>query len=131
MVDQTPSSSDATSVAAAAFGWIDSAGVGVGVDVDVDAGSGRTWYEPGTVLEDLYSGTAGVLLGCAEGHAAGLDLSRVAADARDRLIGLSGEPAGEYLDGDGLFIGWSGVAVAFAPGRAWLTTPMQVPRRPR
>ncbi len=66
--------------------------------------------------DDLYAGTAGVLLGCAEAAAAGLDVSPVAAGARDRLVRLAAEPAGAVLDGDGLFTGWAGVAVAL---RGW------------
>jgi lantibiotic modifying enzyme len=99
---------DVTSVAAEAFNWVDSVGV--------DTGIGRGWCEGATLSDDLYVGTAGVLLGCAEGVVAGLDLARIAAGARDRLIGLSGEPINAILDGDGLFTGWSGVGVAL---RAW------------
>jgi hypothetical protein len=44
-----------------AFAWIDA--------VEVEAGGGRTWQEDGKLADDLYSGTAGVLLGCAEATA--------------------------------------------------------------
>src|SRR4051812_5226546 len=54
----------------------------------------------GERVDDLYSGTAGVLLGCAEAVSAGEPagpgsaLGRVTAGARDRLIHLAGqEPA--------------------------------------
>ena len=107
-MDGTPELTDAASVAAQAFDWVDSVGVETGI--------GRGWCETGTLFDDLYCGTAGVLLGCAEGYASGLDVSRVATDARDRLVGLAREPAGARLDGDSLFSGWSGVAVAL---RAW------------
>jgi hypothetical protein len=50
-------------VAGRAVDWIGS------VAVDVDGGMG--WLEDGVLFDDLYSGTAGVLLGCAEAAAAG------------------------------------------------------------
>ncbi len=91
------------------FDWIGS------VAVEVDGGLG--WLEDGTLFDDLYSGTAGVLLGCAEAMAAGLDTARVAAGASARLLHLArrGESVATMPD-DGLFSGWSGAAVAL---RAW------------
>ena len=54
-------------MACRAFDWI--ASVAVGVD------GGLGWLEGGVLCDDLYSGTAGVLLGCAEAAAAGLKSS--------------------------------------------------------
>jgi len=92
-----------------AFDWIDS------VAVAVDGGQG--WLEGGELFDDLYSGTAGVLLGCAEAAAAGFDPVRVAAGARGRLLHLA-EPgaATTTMPDDGVFSGWAGVALAL---RAW------------
>ena len=92
-----------------AFDWIASAAVGV------DGGLG--WLEGEVLVDDLYSGTAGVLLGCAEAAATGLDTAQVSAGARGRLLHLArcGPSAGTVPD-DGLFSGWAGVAVAL---RAW------------
>ena len=64
-----------------AFGWIGSEAVAV------DGGLG--WCDGGALADDLYSGTAGVLTGCAEATAAGLDTGPVAAGARDRLLHLA------------------------------------------
>jgi lantibiotic modifying enzyme len=94
--------------ARSALDWIGS----VAVEVD----GGRIWQEDGTPVDDLYAGTAGVLLGCAEATAAGLDAAPVAAGARDRLLHLAHHPDAAILDGDGAFTGWAGVAVAL---RAW------------
>jgi lantibiotic modifying enzyme len=92
-----------------AFGWIGS------VAVDVDGGLG--WLEGGVLSDDLYSGTAGVLLGCAEAAAAGLDTAQVAAGARARLLHLARRgPDVATMPDDGLFSGWAGVAVAL---QAW------------
>ena len=92
-----------------AFDWIGS------VAVDVDGGLG--WLEGGVPADDLYSGTAGVLLGCAEAAAAGLGTAQVSAGARARLLHLArhGRDVATMPD-DGLFSGWAGVAVAL---RAW------------
>jgi lantibiotic modifying enzyme len=88
-----------------AFDWIGSEAVGV------DGGLG--WRDGEALADDLYSGTAGVLTGCAEATAAGLDTGRVAAGARDRLLHLAHRgPDAESLPEDGLFTGWAGVAVA-------------------
>ncbi len=46
-----------------AFDWIGS--------VAVDADGGLGWLEGGVLVDDLYSGTAGVLLGCAEARRPG------------------------------------------------------------
>ncbi|MET8908922.1 lanthionine synthetase LanC family protein [Micromonospora sp. NPDC004551] len=113
-----------------AFGWIES--------VAVPADGGLAWLEAGERFDDLYAGTAGILLGCAEAGAAGLlstsdgpveattggaatasgsALDRVAAGARDRLVHLARhEPDAATMPDDGLFGGWAGVAVAL---RAW------------
>jgi lantibiotic modifying enzyme len=87
-----------------AFAWIAS--------VAVAAEGGLGWTEAGRPDDGLYAGTAGVLLGCTEAVAAGLE-PRVGPAARDRLVHLVA--AGAELD-DGLFEGWPGVAVAL---RAW------------
>lgn len=92
-----------------AIDWIGS------VAVDVDGGLG--WLEYGELVDDLYAGTAGVLLGCAEAAAGGLDTARVAEGALGRLCWLAGHgPEAATMPDDGLFTGWSGVAVAL---RAW------------
>ncbi len=92
-----------------AFDWIGS------VAVDVDGGLG--WLDGGAVTDDLYSGTAGVLLGCAEAAAAGLGAEQVSAGARARLLSLARHDADvATMADDGLFSGWAGVAVAL---RAW------------
>ncbi len=92
-----------------AFDWIGS------VAVDVDGCLG--WLEGGVLSDDLYSGTAGVLLGCAEAAAAGLDTAQVSAGARGRLLHLAHHgPGVAPIPADGLFSGWAGVAVAL---HAW------------
>jgi lantibiotic modifying enzyme len=92
-----------------ALDWIAS------VAVDVNGGLG--WLEGGVPQDDLYSGTAGVLLGCAEAAAAGLDTAQVSVGARARLLHLAhyGPDVATAPD-DGVFSGWAGVAVAL---RAW------------
>ncbi|MDT5027300.1 MAG: hypothetical protein QOE61_3726 [Micromonosporaceae bacterium] len=92
-----------------AFDWIGS------VAVEVDGGLG--WLEGGVLFDDLYSGTAGVLLGCAEAAATGLDTAQVSAGARGRLLYLVHHgPSVATMPDDALFSGWAGVAVAL---RAW------------
>jgi len=92
-----------------ALDWIGSVAVGV------DGGLG--WLEGGVPFDDLYSGTAGVLLGCAEAVAAGLGPALVSAGARGRLLHLARHGAGvATMPDDGMFSGWAGVAVAL---RAW------------
>jgi lantibiotic modifying enzyme len=113
-----------------AFDWIGS------VAVEVDGGLG--WLADGVLADDLYSGTAGVLAGCAEAAAAGLGAAspagttaglgpaaataglgpaRVSAGARARLLQLAARgPGVASLPDDGLFSGWAGVAVAL---QAW------------
>ena len=92
-----------------AFDWIGS--------VAVDADGGLGWLERGVLADDLYSGTAGVLLGCAEAAAAGLGTAQVSAGARARLLHLARHgPGVTAMPDDGLFGGWAGVAVAL---RAW------------
>jgi lantibiotic modifying enzyme len=96
-------------IARGAFDWIAS----VAVDVD----GGQAWCEAGsTPSDDLYVGTSGVLLGCAEALQAGLDTTRIAAKARDRLLHLADEPGSVNLPDDGSFSGWSGISMAL---RAW------------
>jgi hypothetical protein len=96
-------------VADRAFDWVGS------VAVEVDGGLG--WLEDGVLSDGLYSGTAGVLLGCAEAAAAGLDTARVSAGARARLLHLAHQsPRVATMPDDGLFTGWAGVAIAL---RAW------------
>jgi lantibiotic modifying enzyme len=90
------------------FGWVESEAV--------DTGAGLGWLEDGELADFLYSGTAGVLLGCAEATAAGLDIAQLAASARDRLLHLVRDPDAANLPDDGLFTGWAGIAVAL---RAW------------
>ena len=100
---------DLADAARRAFDWIGS--------VAVDADGGLGWLEGGVLVDDLYSGTAGVLLGCAEAAAAGLGPARVCAGARARLLHLARHgPGVAMLPDDGLFGGWAGVAVAL---RAW------------
>lgn len=86
---------DYAGVAGQAFGWVEAVGA--------------------PESDDLYEGTAGALLGCAEATSAGLDVARVAAGARDRLIHIA-RHGGENFVEDGLFGGWPGIAVAL---RAW------------
>jgi lantibiotic modifying enzyme len=96
-------------VARRAFDWI--ASVAVGAD------GGLGWPEDGVLSDDLYSGTAGVLLGCAEAEAAGLGTAHVSAGARGRLLSLARQGAGvPTMPDEGVFSGWAGVAVAL---RAW------------
>jgi lantibiotic modifying enzyme len=91
------------------FDWIAS--------VAVAADGGLAWLEDGVLFDDLYSGTAGVLLGCAEAEAAGLGTSHVAAAARGRLLSLARQgPGVATMPDDGVFSGWAGAAVAL---RAW------------
>jgi lantibiotic modifying enzyme len=92
-----------------AFDWI--ASVAVGAD------GGLGWTEDGVLSDDLYSGTAGVLLGCAEAEAAGPGTAHVSAGARGRLLSLARQgPGVATMPDDGVFSGWAGVAVAL---RAW------------
>jgi hypothetical protein len=72
-----------------AFDWIGS------VAVDVDSSLG--WLEGGVLVDDLYSGTAGILAGCAEAAAAGLGTAQVSAGARARqgAAGIAGWLAGQ------------------------------------
>ena len=101
--------SDALRYARSAFDWVGS------VAVDVDGGQG--WLEDADRFDELYSGTAGVLLGCAEAMASGLDTTTVAAGAVARLRYLATHGASvDTMPDDGLFSGWAGVAVAL---RAW------------
>ncbi|SOD72819.1 lanthionine synthetase-like protein [Jatrophihabitans sp. GAS493] len=94
-----------------AFDWIRS--------VAVPAPGGLTWCEEGEPFDDLYSGTAGVLLGCAQARSSGLnlaDIADIAAAAVARLSHLATNPGTATLPDDGLFSGWAGVPVAL---RAW------------
>jgi hypothetical protein len=97
---------------------------GLAATVDDLAEAGRAagrivaWRrQDGVLVDDLYSGTAGVLLGCAEAAAAGLGTARVSAGARARLLHLARHgPGVVMMPDDGLFCGSAGVAVAL---RAW------------
>jgi lantibiotic modifying enzyme len=96
-------------LACRAFDWIAS--------VAVAAEGGLGWSEDGVLSDDLYSGTAGVLLGCAEAEAAGLGTAHVSAGARGRLLSLARQgPGVATMPDDGVFSGWAGLAVAL---RAW------------
>ncbi|WP_203819309.1 lanthionine synthetase LanC family protein [Paractinoplanes ferrugineus] len=99
-------------VAGRAFAWIEAEALA--------AEGGLRWAEDGRAADDLYAGTAGVLLGCAEAVAAGVDgaVNRVARGARDRLLHLvaAEEEAAAGQADDGMFGGWAGIAVAL---RAW------------
>jgi lantibiotic modifying enzyme len=96
-------------LASRAFDWIAS--------VAVAADGGLAWREDGVLFDDLYSGTAGVLLGCAEAEAAGLGTAHVAAGARGRLLSLARQgPGAATMPDDGVFSGWAGVVLAL---RAW------------
>ena len=96
-------------LAGRAFGWIGSVAVG--------ADGGLAWLEDGVVADLLYSGTAGVLLGCAEATAAGIGTGQVPAGALGRLRYLADHgPGASTMEDDGLFTGWAGAAVAL---RAW------------
>lgn len=100
---------DCSGPARSAFDWIASVGV------EVDGGLG--WLEGDDLSDDLYSGTAGVLLGCAQAQACGIDTAEIAAGAVGRLTHLAtGDRAEATLPDDSLFSGWAGVAVAL---RAW------------
>ena len=100
---------DLADLAGRAFGWIAS--------VAVRADGGLAWLEEGVVADLLYSGTAGVLLGCAEATAAGIGTGQVPAGARAGLRYLADHgPDVATLPDDGLFTGWAGAAVAL---RAW------------
>jgi hypothetical protein len=70
-----------TDAARRALAWIGSMAVGV------DGGLG--WLEDGVPCDDLYSGTAGVLLGCAEAAAAGLGTAQISAGVCGRLLLLA------------------------------------------
>jgi lantibiotic modifying enzyme len=83
--------------------------------VAVEVAGGLAWLEDGELFDDLYAGTAGVLLGCAEAEAAGLDTGRVSGGARGRLLHLV-EQGPDAMSDDGMFSGWAGVALAL---RAW------------
>lgn len=97
-------SAEVLAVAGRAFDWVGRQAV--------DAPGGATWCEVGAPTDDLYAGTAGVLLACAEARAAGLDVDRVAARARGRLLHLAYHPQDAQLPDDSCFSGWSGVALA-------------------
>ena len=103
---------DLEEVAGRAFDWVGS--------VAVAADGGLRWLEDGARFDDLYAGTAGVLLGCAEATAAGIGTGQIPAGARDRLRYLAGQGAAGQgaatMADDGVFSGWAGVAVAL---RAW------------
>ena len=95
-----------------AFDWIAS--------VAVAADGGLGWPEDGVLSDDLYSGTAGVLLGCAEAEAAGLGTAHVSAGARGRLLSLARQGPGRGHDARRrrvLWLGWSRGGAARLVGR--------------
>jgi lantibiotic modifying enzyme len=96
---------DLAPVVRAAFDWVRA--------VAVDTATGLGWLEDDQPFDDLYSGTAGVLLAASEATAAGFDASAIASGALERLLNLD---AGSALPDDGLFSGWAGVVVAL---RSW------------
>ncbi len=92
-----------------AFDWIGS------VAVEVDGGLG--WIEEDAVTDDLYSGTAGVVLGVAEAVTAGFEPPDWTAGAIGRLLRIAElGPSSTTLADDGLYTGWTGVAMAL---RTW------------
>lgn len=100
---------DLTSRALDALRWV--------ADSAVDTGEGLTWPEtraPGADrYDDLYAGTAGVLLAFAEARLSGVDaFDDVARGARDRLLRLRPEPPAR----GGLHAGAGGYVVAL---HAW------------
>jgi len=104
--DPAPVSS-AARFARSGFAWVAS--------VAVEVEGGRGWREAGELFDDLYAGTAGVLLACAEAHAHGLELGDLPLGARDRLLHLVEVAEHSDLDPplpDGLFDGWAGLVVA-------------------
>ena len=108
-VDPVEARLELADAACRAFDWIGS--------VAVDADGGLGWLDGGVLVDDLYSGTAGVLLGCAEAAATGLGTAQVSTGARARLLHLARHgPDVATMPDDGLFCGWAGVAVAL---RAW------------
>jgi lantibiotic modifying enzyme len=108
-VDAVTDTLDLAGLAGRAFGWIGSVAAG--------ADGGSIWLEDGKVADDLYCGTAGVLLGCAEATAAGIGTAEAPAGALGRLQYLADHgPGAATMEDDGLFTGWAGAAVAL---RAW------------
>ena len=109
MPDSGPTRGELEQCAHEALLWIRS------VALDVDGGLG--WREDGQLSDDLYSGTAGVLLGCAEAAAYGVWRRDVAAGAVSRLLHLlARDRQSPTLPDDGVFSGWAGVVVAL---HAW------------
>ena len=68
-VDPVEARLELADAACRAFDWIGS--------VAVNADGGLGWLDGGVLVDDLYSGTAGVLLGCAEAAATGLGTAQV------------------------------------------------------
>ena len=96
-------------LASRAFDWIAS--------VAVAADGGLAWREDGVLFDDLYSGTAGVLLGCAEADGGRPRHGARRGRARGRLLSLARQgPGAATMPDDGVFSGWAGVALAL---RAW------------
>jgi lantibiotic modifying enzyme len=107
--NDAPGLIDAGRLALGAFDWIGS------VAVAVPGGLG--WFDGDDVADDLYSGTAGVLLSCTEAVECGFALDDIGAGATARLVYLAGRgPDSPTMPDDGLFSGWAGVAVAL---RTW------------
>src|SRR3954469_21550591 len=94
--------------AADAFRWVAAQAV--------EVPGGRAWTEYGVPCDDLYSGTAGVLLACAEAARVGIDCDEAAGKSLDRLVQLA---AGRASSAEGgLYGGAAGMLVAL---RAWAT----------
>src|SRR3954469_20950467 len=92
--------------AADAFRWVAAQAV--------EVPGGWAWTEYGVPCDDLYSGTAGVLLACAEATRGGIDCAEVAGRSRDRLVRLA-EEHGAAAEG-GLYGGAAGLILAL---RTW------------
>jgi lantibiotic modifying enzyme len=80
----------------------------------VEVPGGWAWTEDGSPCDDLYSGTAGVLLACAEATRAGVVCAEAAGRSLDRLVRLA-EQRNVPSEG-GLYGGAAGMLVAL---RAW------------
>ena len=93
-------------VAADAFRWVAAQAV--------EVPGGYAWTEYGLPCDDLYSGTAGVLMACAEASRYGVECDEAAGKALDRLVHLA-DTGTASVDG-GLFGGAAGLLVAL---RAW------------
>ncbi|BEP13728.1 hypothetical protein acdb102_20390 [Acidothermaceae bacterium B102] len=82
---------DYADVAADALRWVASQAV--------DAPGGSAWTDNGVVADDLYVGTAGVLLATAEAFRYGVDCTPLAASARGRLFHVADAVTGDLFEG--------------------------------